>query len=490
MPGTRTCENTLVELYHYQNGGHCLDASMLRATEHFDSAENWPLRITARHIHISDNNWDTPKFEARTLGASWKRWQRPVLALTADRLIVSRGQNFQVHDFRSNARGLDTIAEPRQISTLPLPDTPLLDITGIAVLESRTQAPGCSTVVVSRENGTLTRFVIPPAASEAPSKARMTATYALPRIARGSPVKCLASADSVVLALSSNGVASVFDAASPWTPPTSFSLPAGSIPWSGHLSLHSSTPFALIGATNPHPLSVYPFHDGTLSRAPIALLDDGTDTVRSPAVYAICRPDPDSMRKVSFAWGASDQIVISGWHDGEVRVHDLRSSTRRRGSVSAGSSTLAPLAPVLTLNDRTSDAGGIYCIAVGGGSGSHVVAGQAVHGCISIWDARSPGLRRGSKGNGWTVYPLDSTWSPTYDLALEGSRLWGVGQVGPFLFDFGPQNLLGTTSTSSTSGWPEGPGVTYGDLLNEGSRTPPRRPVTYEHNLTRGVVIS
>jgi hypothetical protein len=170
-------------------------------------------------------------------------------------------------------------------------------------------------------------------------------------------------------------------------------------------------------------------------------------------------------------WGSSDKIVVSGWHDGVVRVHDMRDDScsspssssllhtqinRPSNGINGPKSTPShPLKPVLSLSDPWIDAGAVYCVDIGGGSGSHIVAGQALHGLISVWDARSTGSRRkfhvpapeqevdssvsqGVQSAGWSVYPPHSKSSPTYDLIVEGSRVWGAGQTGPFLFDFGP----------------------------------------------------
>ena len=437
-----------------------------------------------------------------SLSTPWSRRHRPVMALTPDRLIVSKGQNFQVYDIAHSSNDVKKRKfRTRHVVTLPgRPETALLDVTGIAVVHTRNQAPDSTTLVVGRENGTLARFSIPQTTHER-HEAEITATYTMPRAARGSPIKCLTSSGSTILVLSSNGVISLLDAASPWLPSSSFSLPNGCIPWSAYVSLSSSTPFALIGASKPRPLAMHPFLQGQggLASEPIALLDDGTDEIHSPAAYALCQPDAGSAGKVPFVWGSSDQVIVSGWHDGEVRVHDLRAGDSRIVPSSSPTPMPSLMRPVMTLSDPESDAGAIYCIAIGGGSGSQIVAGQALHGCISVWDVRHPITNRPRAGvngrgsvsrkdrlglSGWSVYRRASSWSPTYDLILEGFRLWGVDQTGPFLLDFGPRLTSVRASATLMTGRNVRRATGYAQMPATGQRA-----VVYDHR-TQEVVIS
>ena len=455
------------------------------------------MRKHVHHIWSADLKWGSKSFAVSTLGPpKWIRRQRPILALTEDRVIVSRGQDLQFHNFvfragQGHASGALVPGNALRVKTLSDPETPKLDITGMAAISSTgenslSHLGRGTTLYLAREDGTVSRYhVSEPAPSDGreaklnePPTASLTGRYTLPAQSRGVPIKYMASppldtrSTSLLrsffplLTLSANGMVSLFNAKSPWTAPSSFSLPPGCNPWSAFLSLDSSSPFAAIGATNPFPLAIFPFENGLgrLSSHPIAVLGDGTNgAVRSPAAYAICRPPSEARGKVSYVWGSSDQIVVSGWHDGVVRVHDMRDSSR-----ASQNGALSPLNPVLTLADQTNDAGAVYCIDMGGGSASHIVAGQAIHGCLSIWDVRSVPNRASHQTiraqNGWSTFPPDSNWSPTYDLIVEGSRIWGAGQSGPFLFDFGSNPAARDDGTEL-------------------------RPATYEHNISGGVVI-
>jgi len=107
-------------------------------------------------------------------------------------------------------------------------------------------------------------------------------------------------------------------------------------------------------------------------------------------------------------------------------VHDMR-SCRRNSAVSGGPT---PLRPMLTLRDPWSDEP-IYSVSCGGGSSSFVAAGTARHSVVAFWDVRRP-------TEGWSVHAPGNDSSPVYSLILESSRLFGVTQSRPFVFDFGP----------------------------------------------------
>jgi len=204
------------------------------------------------------------------------------------------------------------------------------------------------------------------------------------------------------------------------------------------ISLSSSTPFAAFGGSAPVPLSIHPIEDRTFGNVPLANLGDGLGRALSSGVYAVHQPDPLAP---SFPWGSSNEIILSGWYDGVVRVHDLRDSARTHAesSFATATSTPLPLLPVLTLSGCANLSSPIYSLATGGGHGAHVIAGTVMHGVISIWDVRSsPTGSTGRARSGWNVYPPNAECSDTHSLLMEGSRLWGAGRWGPFVFDFSP----------------------------------------------------
>jgi WD40 repeat protein len=127
--------------------------------------------------------------------------------------------------------------------------------------------------------------------------------------------------------------------------------------------------------------------------------------------------------------GPPDQILVSGWYDGHVRVHDLRSSTRVSTINTVDGP--APLIPVLESHFDPWCLEPIYSVSCGGGSSAFIAAGVARHSLVAFWDVRYP-------KRGWSVHAPGNDPSPVYAIILESSRLFGATQSRPFVYDFGP----------------------------------------------------
>ncbi|PPQ63627.1 hypothetical protein CVT24_004380 [Panaeolus cyanescens] len=290
------------------------------------------------------------------------------------------------------------------------------------------------------------------------------------------------STRSVVLALASNGGARLSSipqidytnlddplslSSLSISDPTASHISISCRSWKSLLSLSSPYPYAAFGSSSSTPLVIHSITDGaTLSPFPSAILhirsvvdkierrdaklrldrlermqnvieDSNTSTststagdskppsLPSSAVYGLthaphCAP-----------WGASSQVLVSGWFDGEVRIYDLRNrdryGTTTSYNVSAPSSAPAStstnstplrsstpaqtrqiqvplLKPSLTLADKWSDEP-IYAVSAGGGSGACVAAGTGRHSVVAMFDVRVGGYgglvgRSGDEGLG------------------------------------------------------------------------------------------
>lgn len=270
------------------------------------------------------------------------------------------------------------------------------------------------TVVVGFEDGHIERFFLSPFPKNQPSSLTIerTSTLGLRSMDR---IESLSCSDSMLLSLSSSGIAGLCNLSSESRLVHAISIDWRS--WSSFLSMKSSMPFAAFGTTSPSPLVVHAVTPSAISPAPFAILHP---TPERSAVYDITDAPP------SAPWGSSKQVIVSGWFDGVVRVHDMRSARRYSGV----SGSPAPLRPVLTLRDPWSDEP-IYSVSCGGGSSSFVAAGTARHSVVAFWDIRRP-------TEGWSVHAPGNDPSPVYSLILESSRLFGVTQSRPFVLDFGP----------------------------------------------------
>ncbi|KAG8913227.1 hypothetical protein FRC01_004661, partial [Tulasnella sp. 417] len=263
----------------------------------------------------------------------------------------------------------------------------------------------------------------------------------------------------------SRGLVSLYHIKAPWTAPQTLLLPG--MPVCGLISSSSTstTPYIAVGTrqnpshnatSDPHneeqrwthhplkssrhwPRASYAYSPGiavhaisptSLSPDPLALLAPRTSSGSSQthrrkalnAPYAMCAPSPAS------PFGSSSNIILSGWYDGHVLVHDLRVPPTTSSSHSDSSSP-PPLSPVLSFHDRFTDSA-VYSLGMGGGSGSHIVAGMASHGILEIFDARNT-------KRSWGLYSPGKTSASVYQLHVEGSRIWGLTDR-LFVVDMGP----------------------------------------------------
>jgi len=235
-------------------------------------------------------------------------------------------------------------------------------------------------------------------------------------------IESISSAGDYLLALSSNGTAAFLNLSSSSPSPLLLDLKARS--WSAYLSARGSTPYAVFGTSSFSPLVVHNIRESELSDTPSAVLGSGSgdESRRQSAVYGIAGAPESS------PWGPSDKMIVSGWYDGPVRVHDLRNSSRTHtADLSSGS---APLRPVLSVYDPWLFEPN-YSVSCGGGSSSYIAAGTARHSVVALWDVRNP-------AKGWSVHAPGNDSSPIYSVILESSRLFGATQSRPFVLDFGP----------------------------------------------------
>ena len=234
-------------------------------------------------------------------------------------------------------------------------------------------------------------------------------------------VESVSSDGSYVLSLSAGGTAVFMNLSS--AEPIPELLELDSRGWSTHISARSSNPYAVFGASSADPLTVHEIRPSGLSPTPSAILTSAvsSERPRQSAVYGIAAAPPSS------PWGHSDQIIVSGWYDGPVRVHDLRSSKR---TPSGDPCCPAALLPVLSVFDPWLFEPN-YSVSCGGGSSSYIAAGTARHSVVALWDVRNPSA-------GWSVHAPGNDSSPVYSVVLESSRLFGATQSRPFVLDFGP----------------------------------------------------
>lgn len=356
-----------------------------------------------KYHRLSDVAWREACFIAQPLSSAWSgRFCRPALAISDSRLIVTSRNLVNSYTFHT----------PRISSQSPqLRREANLELGGgwgtadvITSIEPAHDQDGAE-FHVGLSSGT-----IAPISINASGSGIFHPPTSIKTVHLGDTVLALSSNGNALLGVSQNGVAAVS------TPSAVEIFNLKTRAWTCHLSANHAT----FGLTSRAPLIIYTIMPHGISAQPSHVLDPTSrDTHSKSAVFGVCGAPP------SATWG-SDQVIVSGWYNGSVTIHDLRTPAHHRDLSSPSS---ASHLPVLTFVEPSVDP--IYCVATGGGSSSYVAAGLARHGMVAFWDIR------GSRSSGWSVYAPGNDSSPVYSVVLESSRLFGVTQARPFVYDFG-----------------------------------------------------
>lgn len=403
---------------------------------------------------MTDRNYASQNFVARPLGQRWSRKLQPVLAMNPSRLILAAGTSIYTYGFHPSPSPY--LSPPVRLECVYSISElhPNRDITALVA------APGGSTeadrtIFVGYSDGAVERLVL----SDSPNSCQLSyirAAWERYDLQCGL-IESLSLSSSHLLSVSWNGAVTFLSLN--LAEPSHTVLDLDHRSWCGYLSTHASSPFAAFGVTAVQALPIYNVLPSHIAPQPSLFLEAKSNVDRPSAAYAIM-PSPTSS-----PWGSSDQVIVSGWFDGVVRVHDLRASAR-----SPSQGTLPPrLLPVLTLEDPWS-AQPIYSLCNGGGSGAHIVAGSARHSVLAFWDVRAA-------SKGWCVHAPGNDPSPVYSIVTDGPRVFGANESQGFVFDFGggveeetyPPITLGVVPSRGGSRW--GHGRDVGPTLRKGDKS-------------------
>lgn len=374
-----------------------------------------------RYDTLADRAWSRAVFIARPLSRPWAGTLQPVLEISPSRLLVAAGHtlySYRIQDTLVEAYGTRLVYEGSWYLAKGNSSSEC-DVTSMAFVDDNEED---RTVCVGFDDGCVEHLRLP--LHDSSNLRRRVTVRRAPHAAlhshgRGA-IESVSHSRNSLLSLSSWGSVAFNDLSSPSVSPTTLELQARS--WTSHLCMTASTPYAAFGTTNTEHSSPILLHYITPSSlSPVASLTLDSSKHRKSAVYGITRPPPSS------PLGSSDQVIVSGWYDGGVRVHDLRACER---GVSSGNGTGSALLPALELRDPWTPEP-VYCVSCGGGSASFIAAGTARHSVVAFWDIRHP-------AKGWSVYAPGNDPSPIYSIILESSRLFGATQSRPFVYDFGP----------------------------------------------------
>lgn len=401
----------------------------------FSLPETWPSLKRIQYDILSDERWDSElhDFVARPLQAPWQGKLQPVLAISRSYLLVGAGSNLYIYRF-SQQNSKVSFAGSVPLQTDPEEETRHSDVSALRFTSEENFLMGFADGTVERVDLLSTgRLEL---RREILDTSRHQEDY----------IEAICHDREQTLILSSSGLVSL---SLPGSEPSTTTVDLQRRSWTALSRPQASTPYAVFGSSSSStPLTVHATAFG-LGTEPSIVLFANTRQLHTPgnsgsasAVYALdssplCAP-----------WGASDQIVTSGWYDGGVRVYDLRSSLRTTKEEKSGTNA-THLLPSFSFSDPWSPEP-IYSLASGGGAGAHIAAGAARHSVVSFWDVRnvsqqinSPHPRHNARF-GWAAHaPLNDS-SPVYSLIMESSKVWGATQSRPFVFDFGP-DVVGDT---------------------------------------------
>jgi WD40 repeat protein len=357
----------------------------------------------------------------------------PVMHLDEDQLLVTAASSILVHDFLPPRQtyGGKSVSGLTECHTVARPSA-LDDITGIVRLPD-------GQLVISTVRGKLQRLRLPQVARyrQAPRlecAVASTAHYVHPP---NNAIETLSSSGNMVLSAAHDGFVSLFNAKSPWTPPSTTNI--GARAWSSLLNLDTGSPYAAIGSSGKDPLQL-------LLVTPSGIVSDGskpfvtlTGPTKRSAVYSITTPPRDMSTPYS---NSPSNLLLSAWFDGYARLYDLRCDNARKGAV-------------LQMTDPWSDSSLYSCTFAGLG---FVAAGAARHALVHVWDPRmlASSAAERSLGNnvtrpgGWSAFAPGRPESPVYDIKGEGSRIWAVTSTSTFVMAF---DVADREDRTSAHGW-------------------------------------
>ncbi|EMD39550.1 hypothetical protein CERSUDRAFT_45899 [Gelatoporia subvermispora B] len=386
--------------------------------------ESWDAHAQVRYHAITDRRWTNGEFVARPLSHRWQGKLQPLLAINNSRLFVGAGNT--IYSYIFTASDPDSGAPGIQLECSYTTNSRLQATRDITGLVSVPDGGRDRTLYAGYADGALERIELPPCKAGA-ENTPIEASFRDRREFHGEDlVESLSAAGDYILSLSTNGTAVFLDHAADPSATTPQLVQLGVRSWSAHLCAAASHPYAVFGTASRTPLAVHDIRPAELSPTATAILAPEEPKLDGPnrrsAVYGICNAPPSS------PLGSSHQVIISGWYDGIVHIHDLRDS--RRARTTPGTGGPAPLLPVLSVYDPWLFEP-IYDVAAGGGSSSHIAAGTARHSVVALWDVRAP-------KQGWSVHGPGNDSSPVYSVVMESSRVFGATQSRAFVLDFGP----------------------------------------------------
>lgn len=201
--------------------------------------------------------------------------------------------------------------------------------------------------------------------------------------------------------------------------------------WSVHLGggddMHKQAQWLAVGTSTDN-IVVYRV-ENQLPTASVRLDCHGS------AVYAL-----ESARLDGRSTSGNVHILFAGCFDGILRQFDVRRALQE-GHKEA----------LRIFRDRF-DTSAIYCLAYGvGAGGNHIAAGTARHGMVKVFDPWNISTRSLREAQGWSMYAAQASKSPTYSLAAQHDRIFGVTDSKLWQIDLRRQSVFAERESPETT---------------------------------------
>ncbi|WVW83399.1 hypothetical protein I302_105418 [Kwoniella bestiolae CBS 10118] len=394
--------------------------------------DQWaPIDLVERN-HYINRSLLKHRFHALQVGPTWPKSVIPTLELTSDNLVVGVGSKVLVHPLEpppvpqgdSYGSGSRVIHQAVEYDIRTKKDQGgKSDIIGIVPINGSR-----SEYIIAQFDGTIQRVHLPssPRHSNGHSclpqiKARYSFSFNQPKESINTLVGTTDSRQFMTTSVS--GLVQVYSTHSPWTDCTSLQLKSPRA-WSSLLSnLYDTSlgPMAILGIQGGAEL--YPLLPTGLAQSPSRKLI-GPDEPLLSSPYALTLPDTAQTSH-------NPNLLLSGWYDSHLRIHDLRHHTR---------------SPVRQFSDQyTWSDGAAYYSACFAGE-HHIAGGTSKHGTVSFFDMRNSKLPTSTfqlgvevgkeERRGWSCFSPNGKGSPVYSLRFDNGKLYGVTERRSFVLSF------------------------------------------------------
>ncbi|KAG6837196.1 hypothetical protein H0H93_013423 [Arthromyces matolae] len=267
------------------------------------SRKNWSKHAQIYYDFLTDRSWRRSEFVARPLSKPWPEKSQPILAISSSRLVVAAGSGITCFTFgESGDRSAPSLSLEGTFSFAQDFERPS-SITSMTFVDD---GGADETLCLGFHNGVVQYVSL---------KHSATLVLSSCQLQNGDYLENLTSDRDLILAFSSTGVATLTNLHSGL--PELHSIKLNARGWASYFCLDSTGPYAAFGTSSIHPLKVHSLRNDQLSQVPTAILHpysiSGVAGLKpiSSAVYGISRGP------LASPWGASPQILVSGWFDGQ-----------------------------------------------------------------------------------------------------------------------------------------------------------------------------